>query len=127
MDEAKAWLDEVQAAESDGPGAAGTVAMLIEPDPATADDEIRLDFTNPVPLVRADARCFGGGTADVTVIAYSADGDESAQFSAEVPCDRDVHGIDLGSTPAGAAAVRALGSMRTYLHVTVIQEMVIER
>ncbi|SBS74317.1 hypothetical protein [uncultured Microbacterium sp.] len=125
LDDARAWLEDVEAAQSDGPGAAGTVSLLI--DHEGSDGDGRLEFASPTPLVRADAQCFGGGTADVAVTLVSADGAESDPFDAEIPCDEDVHEIELDGTPASAAVIDAHGSIETYLHVAVIQGMVIER
>lgn len=128
LDEAQAWLDEVIAAESDGPGGAGSASMLIDGDASGHDGGVTLDFDNPVPLVRGDARCFGGGTADVTVTVEAAEGDSSDSYDAEIPCDREAHSIPLDpAVPASAATVAGHGSARTYLHVTLIQEMVVER
>ncbi|GAA3897583.1 hypothetical protein [Microbacterium invictum] len=126
LDGAREWVETVQAEESDGPGAAGTASMLIDSEPAD-DEGIRLDFAAPTQLVRADARCFGGGTADVTVTVFSADGTESDTFDGEIPCDEAAHSIDIDFDPASAALIQAQGSTQTYLHVTVIQEMVVER
>lgn len=128
LDAARDWLEMVQAEESDGPGAAGIASLLIAPESSdSTDDGVRLDFDMPTQLVRADARCFGGGTADVTVTVTSADGAGTESFDADVPCDREPHPIDLESGPAAAAAVEASGSAETYLHVTLIQEMIVER
>lgn len=127
LDDAQAWLEQVQSEESDGPGAAGTLSMLIDREAADADGETTLDFSTPTPLTRADARCFGGGTADVTITLFSAAGAETDRFTGQIACNRDVHDIDLESTSASALEITAHGSARTYLHVTVIQEMVVER
>lgn len=128
LDEAQTWLDEVKSEESDGPGAAGTASMLIETETSGHGEDVTLDFENPTPLVRADARCFGGGTADVTVTVAAAEGDSSDSFDAEIPCDREAHGIPLDpALLASSATVAAHGSATTYLHITLIQEMVVER
>jgi len=126
LDAAREWLDTVKAEESDGPGAAGIASMPIGREPAD-DEGTRLDFAAPTQLVRADARCFGGGTADVAVIVFSAAGTESDTFDAEIACDEAAHGIDLDTGPASAVAIQAHGSAETYLHVTVIEELVVER
>ena len=75
---ARAWVEQVQDEASDGPGAAGTAILLIGPDDDAADDDVRVDFRSATPLTRAEARCYGGGTAEVeiTVIPEPAAGDK---------------------------------------------------
>lgn len=128
LDAAQDWLTQVKAEESDGPGAAGTASMRITPPgDDSGDDGVRLDFAAPTQLVRADARCFGDGTANVTVTLFDADGTSSDTFDAELPCDTEPHSIELDHPPASAALIEADGSAATYLHVTLIQELVVER
>lgn len=132
LDEARGWAEKVSSEESDGPGAAGTASMLVgteAPDPDDDQDGIRLDFENPTTLKRADARCFGGGTVDVAVTVFSADGTGSDSLGAQIPCDEQPHAIDLAAAPSpgSAALIEAHGSTQTYLHVTLIEELTVER
>ncbi len=133
LDAARTWLEDVQAEESDGPGAAASAAMLIGAEPAVpadgaaGDDGVRLDFAQTATLKRADARCFGGGTAEVSVTVFSADGTQSDSFGDVIACDEEPHGIDLGSEPASAVLIDARTTDETYLHVTVIETTTVER
>lgn len=130
LEAAKRWLDDVRAAESDGPGDAGIAAMKIGP-PTDQPDSIRFDYPAPTQLVGVDARCYGEDgadvTAQVTLTVSPADGSAAISVPAEVPCDRDPHGIDLDAPPAEAILIEAAADADTYLHATVIQELVIER
>jgi len=129
LDEARAWLETVQAEQSDGPGSAGSASMLVQ-DSADHDDEdegIRLDFAAPTDLKRAEARCFGGGTVDVLVTVFSAGGTTSDTADLAVPCDEDPHDIVLDSTASSAALISAHGSSATYVHVELIQTLTVER
>lgn len=126
LDEAKAWIDEVVASESDGPGAAGTGMMRIGPG---GEAGVRFDVEDGIVLVRVDVRCFGEDDdliADVTVAVTSGDG-VTRETDAAIPCDRGVHEIDADAAAATAVEIQATASMETYLHATVIQELVIER
>lgn len=127
LDEAKAWVDEVVAAESDGPGAAGTGMMKIGPG---GEAGVRFDVDDGTALVRVDVRCFGDDDddliADVTVAVTSADG-VTRGTDAKIPCDRDAHDIGVDAASATAVEIQATASTETYLHATVIQELVIER
>ncbi|HCJ49584.1 MAG TPA: hypothetical protein DHW40_09695 [Microbacterium sp.] len=125
LDEAKAWVDEVVASESDGPGAAGTGMMRIGPG---GEAGVRFDVEDGIVLVRVDVRCFGDDDliADVTVAVTSEDG-VTRETDAAIPCDRGVHEIDADAAAATAVEIQATASTETYLHATVIQELVIER
>ena len=128
LDEAKEWVDEVVAAESDGPGAAGTGMMKIGPG---GEAGVRFDVEDGVVLVRVDVRCFGGDDdddliADVTLAVTSGDG-VTRKTDAAIPCDRGVHEIDADAAATTAVEIQATASTETYLHATVIQELVIER
>ncbi|MGV9195232.1 hypothetical protein ACQ143_12875 [Microbacterium sp. MC2] len=127
LDDARAWIETVEAAESDGPGGAGTASMQI-PGP-TGDEPAVTAFTFDAPTVikRVDARCFGGGTAELTVSLTPAEGAEYPSAEATIPCDQEPHGIPFDAEPASGASVQATGSAETYLHVTLIQELVVER
>lgn len=129
LDEARTWLDTVEAEQSDGPGAAGVASMLVGTETQDPDDGVQLDFSNPTTLKRADARCFGDGTVDVTVMLRAADGASTKAISQQIACDEEVHGIDLSEqTPAASTAfVSGRGSAETYLHVVLIEELVVER
>ena len=132
LDEARAWLATVEAAQSDGPGAAGSASLLAggpstaDPDGAGQDDGIRLDFDNPTPLKHADAACFGGGQVDLTVTVEYTGGTSTETFGTEVPCDEEVHEIELSPDAADAATVSAIGTPETYVHVVLIQEMTVQ-
>ena len=127
LDEAKAWVDEVVASQSDGPGAAGTGMMKIGPGDEAA---VRFDVDDGTALVRVDVRCFGGDgndlIADVTLAVTSGDG-VTRGIDAAIPCDRGVHEIDADAAAVTAVEIQATASTETYLHATVIQELVIER
>jgi len=134
LDEARTWLDTVEAEQSDGPGAAGAASMLVAtaPDTPDQDDEhgIRMDFANPVALKRADARCFGGDGIEVEVsVEVRASDGSTMSLTGTIPCDQETHGIDLAAapSPAVAATVDGHGSASTYLHVLLIQELTVER
>lgn len=124
---AREWVETVEAEESDGPGAAGTASMQI---PRESDDvepaATGFDFDAPTQLKRADVRCYGDGTADLTLTVTSSAG-ESEAFTAQIPCDQESHGLDVDAGPASTALIEAVGSAETYLHVTLIEEMVVER
>jgi hypothetical protein len=127
LDEAKAWADDIVAAESDGPGAAGTGLMGVGPGD---DGSIRFDFDAETSLVRVDVRCFGDDDGDVvaTVTAAVTSGDgATVGTDGEIPCDREVHGVAVDAADATAIEIRATATAETYLHATVIQELVIER
>ncbi len=131
LDAAQEWLEGVQDAESDGPGAAGIAAMQVGPDGSASgsgtDQGVRLDFDNATTLTRADARCFGGETVDVTITTF-AEGDATALSLTEtIPCDEAPHEIKLGATGATAVLVDGTTDSPTYLHVTILQEMTVER
>lgn len=131
LDAAQEWLQEVQDAESDGPGAAGIAAMQVGTDGSASDSGtdqgIRLDFENPTTLTRADAQCYGGETVDVTVTTFG-DGDATAfSLTETIPCDEAVHEIMLGTPGATAVLVDGTTENPTYLHVTILQEMTVER
>jgi hypothetical protein len=127
LDEAKEWVDEVVAAESDGPGAAGTGMMKIGPG---GEAGVRFDVDDGTELERVDVRCFGDEdadlTADVTLAVTSEDG-VTRKTDAAIPCDRGVHEIDADAAATTAVEIQATASTETYLHATVIQELVIER
>lgn len=121
---AAAWFDEVSASVSDGPGAAVSAGMLVTNHGTPTFIVATID--NPTKLVRADVRCFGGGTAQVAVTAVSADGGESEPVTSEVVCDEAPHGIELDLEATASVRLEALGSMETYLHATFIEELVVE-
>ncbi|MDJ1112911.1 hypothetical protein [Microbacterium dauci] len=127
LDEAKAWADDIVAAESDGPGAAGTGLMSVGPGD---DGSIRFDFDTDTALVRIDVRCFGDDDGDVvatvTAAVTSSDG-ATVGTDGEIPCDREAHEITVDGADATAIEIRATATAETYLHATVIQELVIER
>ncbi|MFS0867856.1 hypothetical protein AB3M83_11070 [Microbacterium sp. 179-B 1A2 NHS] len=131
LDAAREWLDTVAAESSDGPGDAGTAGMRIGP--ATGgdrpDDGIRLDYEAPTQVVRVDARCFGGDgvTAEVTITVFPAEQSSSSRAVTDIPCDREAHGIAVDTGPAEAIRIDASADAETYLHATVIQELVVER
>lgn len=131
LDAAQAWLQEVQDAESDGPGAAGYAAMQVGPaddEPDDGEDQgIRLDFENPTNLTRADARCFGGGTVDVLVTTYTGDGSTGDTTEETIACDEEPHDIPLDAPEATGVLVDGRTDTITYLHVTVIESLTIER
>lgn len=131
LDAAQAWLQEVQDAESDGPGAAGVAAMQVGPEGSAsdsgADQGIRLDFENPTTLTRADAQCYGGETVDVTVTTFADAGGTALSLTEAIPCDEAVHEIMLGTAGATAVLVDGTTESPTYLHVTILQEMTVER
>ncbi len=128
LDDAREWLDRVEAEESDGPGGAGTASMQI-PSSADTDEPAITGFTfdAPTQLKRVDARCFGGGTADLTVSLSPAEGAQWHTVEATIPCDQEPHGVSFDAVPSSEASVQAIGSAETYLHVTLVQELVIER
>ena len=126
LDEAKAWVDEVVAAESDGPGAAGTGMMRIGPG---GEAGVRFDVEDGTALVRVDVRCFGDDDdliADVTLAVTSADG-VTRGTDAKIPCDRDAHDIGVDAASAAAVEIQATAGTETYLHATVIQGLTVER
>lgn len=128
LDAARTWVERVQEAESDGPGAAGVATLLVGPDDdGSGDDGVRIDFASPTALTRADARCFGGGTVEVevTLLPEPADADDS--HDGEIPCDEEPHEIDLGGATASGVRVEGESMSETYLHVTIIEGMTVER
>lgn len=134
LDAARAWLKRVKDAESDGPGAAGIVSMLVGPDDDDADgagddeDDVRIDFRNAASLTRADARCFGGAAVELEVeVTAIAKNGEDESFDATIPCDEEPHAIDLAGTKAVSVVVEAESDVPTYVHVTVIEALVVER
>ena len=131
LDAAQEWLQKVQDAESDGPGAAGVAAMQVGPDGSASDSGndqgVRLDFENPTTLTRADAQCFGGQTVDVTVTTFGDAGATALSLTETIPCDEAVHEIALGTAGATAVLVDGTTDSTTYLHVTILQEMTVER
>jgi hypothetical protein len=131
LDAAQEWLKEVQDGESDGPGAAGYAALQVGPADQEPDDGtehgIRLDFENPANLTRADARCFGGGTVDVIVTTYTADGTEGDTGEETIVCDEEPHEVPLAAPDATAVLVNGHTDTLTYLHVTIIESLTIER
>ena len=64
--------------------------------------------------------------ADVTLAVTSEDG-VTRKTDAAIPCDRGVHEIDADAAATTAVEIQATASTETYLHATVIQELVIER
>ncbi len=127
LNEARAWLETVQAAQSDGPGSAGSASMLVQADHDDEDEGIRLDFAAPTDLKRAEASCFGGGAVSVTVTVFSAGGTSSDSYPLDVPCDEEPHEIALGTEASSAALISAHGSPETYVHVELIQALTAER
>lgn len=134
LDAAREWVEGVQADESDGPGAAGTATLLVEPGtPDETDGEgdpagsIRLDFASEATLTRADAACFGGGSIEAAVTVFTVDGDaqQSDSYSGEIPCDEKMHEIDLGGTPGSSVLIEARGDSATYAYVRVMQGLTI--
>jgi len=134
LDAAREWVEGVQADESDGPGAAGTATLLVEPGVEDElDDEgdpagsIRLDFASEATLTRADAACFGGDTLEVAVTVFTTSGDtqQSDSYSGEIPCDEEMHEIDLGGTPGSSVLIEARGDTATYAYVRVMQGLTI--
>ena len=130
LEAGSAWLDRVQAEQSDGPGAAGSASLLVgsrdDSDSGAIGHGVRLDFAGQAVLTRADARCFGGGTVAVTVRTVTAGA--TTPHEATIACDEQVHEIDLGGSAASTAAiVDGTANPPTYLFVALIQEMTIER
>lgn len=133
LDAAREWVEGVQADESDGPGAAGTATLLV--DPAVVEDEgeddpagsVRLDFPADATLTRADASCFGGGTVEIGVTVFTTSGDstESDSFGGEIPCDEEPHEIDLDGRVGSSVLVEAHGETATYAYIRLMQELTI--
>lgn len=128
LDAAEDWAQDVVAAESDGPGSAGTLSAKVGPDGKAA--ALTLAFEQPTSLVRIDVRCYDGDLDDVTATVSTAitltDGDV-ATAQADVPCDREPHELMVDAADAVSVDVEATANVQTYLHATVIQELVIER
>ncbi|CAI9392696.1 hypothetical protein [Microbacterium sp. T2.11-28] len=133
LDAAREWVEGVQADESDGPGAAGTATLLVDPTVVDDDGEddpagsVRLEFPADATLTRADASCYGGGTVEVAVTVFATTGDatESDSFGAEIACDEDVHEIDLDGRVGSSALIEARSETATYAYVRLMQELTI--
>ncbi len=126
---AQEWIDSISASESDGPGAAGTAAAEIGP-ADTGATVVRLDFPEATVLSRLDLRCYGDAEDDITarisVTMQTAAGD-TIPLEQEIPCDRDAHEVELDPSPVASVAVEGTASAQTYMHATVIQQLVVER
>jgi len=135
LDVARDWVEEVVEAQSDGPGAAGHAVLQVDgegdeaPD-GSEEDGIRLDFAASANVVRADARCYGDGTnvVEVGVTVYSENGAEAYSYGQTVACDKEAHTIQLGEGMLSSAVlIEATADTATYAHVTIIEELVVER
>lgn len=129
---AREWLDTVEEAASDGPGGAGSASMLVgtgqqDEDDDAPDASVRLDYPEggSAALTRADVQCYGGGTVEVGVTVFSADGASSDVFAGEIPCDEGVHEIALDGSAASGALIQARSDSPTYAYVLLIQELTV--
>jgi len=127
LDAAREWVEGVQADESDGPGSAGSAALLVDPT-AGADDEagsVSLDFPADATLTRADASCFGGGTVEVGITVFTTTGDATSSDSVgeEIACDQTWHEIGLDGQVGSSARIEVRGDTSTYAYVRLIQEL----
>lgn len=129
LDAARAWAAEASAQSSDGPGLAGAAMLSATPDPPS-DDGVRLDFSEPVNLTRAQASCFGGHKAEVIVTVTASAAGASTGYGLEIPCDEQPHDIpfgDDGVERADSAFLTARADPSTYAYVEVIQALTAER
>lgn len=115
-DAAGAWY----AAVSDDPSVNGAATLGMHVGPGSAG-EVRADFDEPVGIVGADARCYGGDgvTADVTVNVTTDDGGQIT-VTVPVPCDTEPHRIPFDDASARAVSASGTAPVATYLYVTAI-------
>lgn len=131
LGEAADWASRVQSEASDGPGIAGAATLTTAPDAedddSDSDDDrggVTIAFPKRVTLEAAEARCYGGTTADVDVAASQRDGDSIAvhTFSGTLPCDEAPHRIDV-DLPVDSVHVSGRSDVATYVYVELHEEL----
>ncbi|MFL0565674.1 hypothetical protein ACH0CG_07930 [Microbacterium sp. 179-I 1D1 NHS] len=116
VDAASAWF----AAVDDEPvgDAAAAVGMKVGPG---SSGEVRADFEEPVEIIGADARCYGGDevAASVTVNLMTADGGQLT-LTEQIVCDTEPHRIRFGGAYARAVSASGTTPVPSYLYVTAV-------